>query len=43
MLDLGPPTHFVVPAARPSKGATRDAVDPATLELVGRWADTTPE
>ncbi len=42
MLDLGPPTHFVVPAARPSKGATRDAVDPATLELVGRWADTTP-
>jgi acyl-CoA reductase-like NAD-dependent aldehyde dehydrogenase len=43
MLDLLTPTHWNAPAHRPSAGPTHVARDPATLEEVGRWAETTPE
>ncbi len=42
MPDLARPSHGIAPAHRPSAGPARVARDPATLEEVGRWAETTP-
>jgi acyl-CoA reductase-like NAD-dependent aldehyde dehydrogenase len=42
MFDPQIPCHYLVPAYRPSAGPPRTTCDPATLDPVGRWAETTP-
>lgn len=37
------PCHYLAPHYLPSAGAARAAIDPATLEEVGRRVETTPE
>ena len=41
MQDLFKPDHFVDGVYRPSMGARADVIDPATLAMVGAFAETT--